>query len=401
MGIVRKVKNLIHLFESHFYSILYGYPIKRLKIIFVTGSDGKTTTSYFIYNVLNTNGIKTALVSTVEARIGNKTLDTGLHTTTPSKAELQKILREIVKENCQYVVFEITSHGIDQHRIVGVRPIASVFTNITKEHLDYFKTYERLVATKAKIIPIAKKAYLNKYADITPKLVEIAKDANVEYVLYDREYIREKLTDKFKKKFPGDYNLENSSAALTLALDLGVNEEGILSALEDSTPPSGRFCYIQNDREFDVVLDFAHTAKALEEVLKATKEKTKGSVIVVFGSAGDRDKQKRPFMGEAAGKFADLVVLTAEDPRTENVEDICEEIAVGLDKVGKVRDKDYFMRYDRQEAISYAINVVAKPGDLVIITGKGHEKSMCFGDVEHPWSDEDAIHKALELESAS
>src|SRR3989344_3638490 len=326
MNLTRKLKNIGHFFESYFFSIIYGFPIKRVKTIFVTGSDGKTTTSYFIFNILNSNGIKTGLVSTVEARAGNKTFDTGLHTTTPSKADLQKMLNAVVNEGCEYMVFEITSHGIDQHRIIGAKPVAAVITNITHEHLDYFGTFNGLVEVKAKIIPIAKKAYLNKFASATPKLVEIAGNSNTDYVLYDREKIRNLLSDTWKATFPGDYNLENAAAAYYLTKDLGLDEKGILKALESSTPPVGRYKEVQSNRDFKIIIDFAHTPNALEEVLRATKQHAKGKVIVVFGSAGLRDVTKRPLMGEAAGKHADLTVLTAEDPRTEKVEDICDQI---------------------------------------------------------------------------
>lgn len=395
MSFVQKVKNIIHFFESWVLTFLYGFPIKKIKPIFVTGSDGKTTTSYFIYNILNSCGKKTALMSTVEAKVGGKDIDTGLHTTTPSRITLQKILKEIAKEKCDYVVFEVTSHGIDQHRIVGAKPIASVFTNITKEHLDYFKTYEKLIETKAKIIPIAKKAYINKHAFVSDKLVKIANDSNTEYVEYDRELIRPKLSSKFTDKFPGDYNFENAAAAYYLTKDLGINEDCIIKALEESTPPVGRFVYVENDKPFDIVIDFAHTSQAIKEVLKAVRDRVKGRIIVVFGSAGERDVQKRPAMGEAAGKYADITVLTAEDPRSEKVEDICEQISVGIEKEGGIRGETYFVKPDRKDAIEFAINSLAKEGDMVIITGKGHERSMNFDGIEYPWSDQKAVEEVL------
>lgn len=391
MELFRKLENLGHLFESYLFSTLYGFPIKKIKSIFVTGSDGKTTTSYFIYNVLNSNGIKTGLVSTVEARAGDKTFDTGLHTTTPSKADLQKLLKAVVDEGCEYMVFEITSHGIDQHRIVGAHPEAAVITNITHEHLDYFKTFDKLVNTKAKIIPISKKAYLNKFAKVTPSLIEIAKKSNTPQVIYDREVMRKLLSDKWKITFPGDYNLENAAAAYSLAKDMGISEKDIIRALESSTPPVGRYKEVISDRDFKIIIDFAHTPNALEEVLRATKKQAKNRVIVVFGSAGLRDVTKRPLMGDAAGKYADITVLTAEDPRTEKVEDISTQIAEGLKKQGKKLDKDYYFKHDRTEAIDFAINHLAQKDDIVIITGKGHEQSMCFGTTEYPWSDEKAV----------
>lgn len=397
MDFVQKLKNIVHLIESYICSFLYGFPIKKVKAIFVTGSDGKTTTSYFIFNALNSSGYKAALISTVEAKIGTKSLDTGLHTTTPSKILLQKILTEIIKQKCEYVIFEITSHGIDQNRIVGARPIASVITNITHEHLDYFKTFDILLETKAKIIPISKKSYLNKYAKATPRLEQIAKKANSEYVLYDREVVKPMLSTDFTRKFPGEYNYENAAATYFLCMDLGIPTDQVINALEQSTPPTGRFSVVESNRPFTVVIDFAHTPNALEVVLKAVRARVKGRIIIVYGSAGLRDAKKRPLMGEVSGQYADITVLTAEDPRTERVEDICEQIAIGIEKAGGVRDSTYYIKPDRKGAIDFAINALASEGDMVIITGKGHEKSMCFGKTEYPWSDEAAVKEALEI----
>ncbi len=394
--ILRQIENYGHFMRSWFFNLVYGYPLKDFKVIFVTGTDGKTTTSTFIYNILSAAGMSVGLVSTVEAKMKGVSLDTGLHTTTPSNKTLQEILRQLKQHGCEYLVLEYTAHGIDQHRVVGANVIASVFTNITNEHLDYSGTLENLIETKGKIIKLAKKSYFNAKCAVVKKLVEIAKRTDSDYELYTTDFLKEKLSKAWSHKFPGEYNFENASAAYFVTRSLGIPEDTIVTAITESVPPVGRFEEVKNDKGIKIYIDFAHTPNALKEVLTASKNLFPDSkLIVVFGSAGLRDTYKRPVMGQHAKELADYVVITAEDPRTEDVHEISKQIAAGCLKAGGVENTDFFIKVDRQAAIDFALTTLAKSGDVVLITGKSHEKSMCFGTTEYPWSDFEAVHKVL------
>ncbi|MFC1722321.1 Mur ligase family protein [Patescibacteria group bacterium] len=390
---IRKIKNYGHYFESHFYSFLFGTPIKRFKVIFVTGTDGKTTTAHFIYNILVHSGKKAALLSTTEAKIADKNYETGLHTTTPSKWDLQSLLLQAKKDECEYLVIEMTSHGIDQHRIVGTHADCVVYTNITNEHLDYFKTIDNLIKTKALLMKKSKSVILNIYDPSFNDLTKWADKFNKSVTTYNYRLMKNIVSKEWKNKFPGNYNLENAAAAMCVGRYLGIKERIIINSLEMSLPPDGRYKIINNGLGLKIIIDFAHTPNALKRLLGALN--TNSKKILVFGSAGNRDKLKRIEMGKIAGTFADKIVLTAEDPRTEDLDKINSKISEGIEKSEKSLDKDYYIIKDRKEAIKFAIKHLAKRGDTIIISGKGHEKSMNFNNVEVPWSDEEVVLSLL------
>lgn len=368
----------------------YGNTHKKMKIIGITGTNGKTTTSEITYQLLNKLGIRTGLISTVSAKFPDSNIDTGYHVTTPDALELHKIIRDMYRKGCKYVIIETTSHALDQHRTWGIEFEISAVTNITPEHLDYHRTLKKYLETKARIFKQSKKVILNKYdPSLKELLLHIPKD--MRYVIAD--YKKLKFPKEFKNRFPGKYNLENGSIAYNLVYILtGRDTLLYLSTLKNV---EGRMEYIKTKRNFNVIVDFAHDATALEKVLTVVRESTKNKSIVVFGCAGLRDTQKRSKMGEIATKIADIVVITAEDPRTENIEDINKEIEKGILKAGGIRNHTYHIINDRQEAIDFAINKLAKDGDTVLITGKGHEKSMCFGTTEYPWSDQEAVKRSI------
>ena len=411
----------------------YAFPSKKLKVVGVTGTDGKTTTTNLIYHILKTSGEKVGMVSTINARIGKREIDTGFHVTNPEPELLQKLLREMVDEGIQYAILEVTSHGLDQERTSGVDFYGTVITNVTHEHLDYHKTYKVYLETKGKLFRSVKFSVLNRDDQSYSYLRRVATGKVSTYSLNKKADIRavgvimEKEGSVFKLqaglseleiklKLPGLYNVSNVLAAASACLELGLNLKQIKVGLESFLHLEGRFDEINLGQPFRVIIDFAHTPNALEQVLKlsskllsAQTEKSKNSkLIVVFGCAGERDKEKRPMMGEIAGRLADLIVLTAEDPRSENVNDIIDQIANGCKKAGaleikriknqELRIKDearYFVRIpDRREAIEFAISK-AKAGDLILITGKGHEKSMCFKTTEYPWDDKQAAISIL------
>lgn len=390
--LLRKYKNIYHWVIGLGYVVRFGWPAQSLKIIAVTGTDGKTTTCHLVYEVLKKAGKKVALVSTVAAFIGEEEIDTGFHVTNPDARVLQKLLRKIVDMGFEYLVLEVTSHGIDQNRLVGVTPMIGVITNITHEHLDYHGDFEDYRATKARLVVGTKYAVLNSDDPSTDWIRSRCGGEVVEYG---------KLGIKTSGALVGDYNQYNLGAVAAVARILNVEYRIIEEVAKTFAGVSGRMEEINVGQKFRAVVDFAHTPNALENVLrelKSQKAKGKSDLILVFGCAGLRDHTKRPKMGKIAVTLADKVIVTAEDPRTESLDDIYSDITSGLpatpsyDKRG--RGGDIFREDDRQKAIEMAVKM-AKPGDIVVVTGKGHEKSMCFGAKEYPWSDREAVKKAI------
>jgi len=393
----QKAVNYFKHLPSAFLALLfYQFPSKRLKVIGVTGTDGKTTTVNLIYNVLKESGLSVSMISTVSALIKDKEIDTGFHVTAPGAWQLQKLLRRMVREGIKYVVLEVTSHGLDQFRVLGISYEVGVMTNVTYEHLDYHKTYESYLRTKAKLFEKSKVAVLNKddrsYGFLSSKF-KVQSSKFVTYGIKNEADFTPK-TFPFKTSLPGEYNQYNCLAAITATKALGVKEETIRKAVAEFEGVIGRMEEVGEGQNFRAIVDFAHTPNALEQALKTLKKDLKkdSRLIVVFGAAGLRDREKRPMMGKIAGTYADFSVVTAEDPRTEKVEDICRQIAQGCREVGG----KFKIIYNRQEAINYAIEKLAKIGDIVVVCGKGHEKSMCYGTKEYPWSDQEAVRKALQ-----
>ena len=384
------VNNFYHLPKALLAVALNQYPASDMTVIGVTGTDGKTSTTNLIYHILKSAGLKVSMISTIKAVIGDTEYDTGLHVTNPDPFMLQKLLNEAKENGSKYAVLEVTSHGLAQYRNIGANISIGVITNISHEHLDYHKTMHNYIATKAKILKGVKYSVLNrddknfmtlknhscgrlftfgvkKQADFTPK------------------------TFSFKTRLPGLYNKYNCLAAIAVARILGVEDEQIRKAVLSFKGIPGRMEEVKNKKGFRVFIDFAHKPNALENILLTSRKMTKGRVIAVFGAAGLRDRTKRPIMGEIAGRLADISVLTAEDPRTENVNRIINQISRGVQKTnGKL-----YKIPDRRKAINYAIKKLAKKGDLLLFLGKGHEKSMCFGKTEYPWDEKEEIIKAL------
>lgn len=402
----------------------YGWPSKSLKIIGVTGTDGKTTTSNLIYHLLKSAGKKVGLISTINARIGNKSYDTGFHVTNPEPELLQKFLREMVDRGVQFAVIEVTSHGIDQERVSGLDFAVAVITNVTHEHLDYHKTFKKYLAAKGRLFSRAKVSVLNCDDYSYGYLRKVSGGKIITYGLNGRadfravninlkgggsNFILHPYNLKINLSLPGRYNAANCLAAVAAADHFGVSPTEIKAALSTFKGLTGRFEKISEGQPFRVIVDFAHTPNALEQVLKLISKLQipNSRIICVFGCAGERDKAKRPMMGRIAGRLADVSIITAEDPRREDVNGIIEQIAAGCRKVGATevgilnpkglnisRSRIFIRQPDRRKAIELAVKV-AWPGDLVIITGKGHEQSMCFGTTEFPWSDQEVVKGAL------
>lgn len=367
-------------------SEFYGAPSTKLKIIGVTGTDGKTTTASIVYHILKENGKKVGLISTVSAKIGGVEYDTGFHVTNPDPVMLNKFLAEMVKKNFEYAVLEVTSHGIAQKRIAGISFDYCAVTNITHEHLDYHKTFENYRNTKLSFLKLAKE-----------KVIINADDSSYPFLkrnLEGSKIIAYKRTDDVKGVLPGLYNESNLSCAVAICESLGINRKSSIKSVDTFEFPVGRLEEMKNDLGIKIYVDFAHTPNALKNVLTLLKGKTKGRLISVFGCASERDPGKRPAMARISSELADISVFTVEDSRSENIYNIFKPMAAAARRKGKVLGKDFFEIPERGEAIAFAISKAEK-GDCVVICGKGHERSLAYYGYEHPWRDQGAVSDFL------
>jgi UDP-N-acetylmuramoyl-L-alanyl-D-glutamate--2,6-diaminopimelate ligase len=388
---IRSLKGLYHLLIAIFANIWFRFPAKSLIVIGVTGTDGKTTTTTIIYEILKKAGYKTSVITSVNAVIAGKTYDTGFHVTTPDAFFVQKYLREAVDHGDTHVVLEVTSHGLAQHRVTGIGFEVGVITNVTHEHLDWHKTFEEYRRTKISLLSRAKTAVINKDdADLyTAAMPYLGNKRVITYGIRSKSDVTPE-TYPFSIKIPGEFNRYNCLAALSASLALDIPPKTALSAVSTFPGIPGRMETIAST-PVKVIVDFAHTPNAIDKALSTAKTLTQKKLIHVFGSAGLRDYTKRPLMGAASAAHADIIILTEEDYRTENVETIMDEIQKGI-KAGPL----VYRIPDRSKAIAYALSL-AKKGDLVILTGKGHEQSLCRGTREYPWSDKKEVQKLLKL----
>ncbi len=370
-------------------NIWFGFPSRKLTVIGITGTDGKTTTTTLIYKILKDAGFKTSMITSVHAVIAGKAYDTGFHVTTPTAWWVQKYLRDAVNHGDTHFVLEVTSHALDQHRVFGIRFVVGVLTNVTHEHLDWHGTYEHYLQTKLKLLRSAKIAVINRdEADIYDVAMPHLRNKKVITYGIRRDAMVTTKTHPFSTSLPGTFNQYNCLAALGISDALGVDKKKAARAVKVFQGVSGRMEVLQK-KPFDVIVDFAHTPNAITQVLKTVRPMTQKRLIHVFGSAGLRDHTKRPLMGNASAEFADIIILTEEDHRTEDVNQIIGEIASGIPP-----DKQVHKYPNREEAIAFALQS-AQPGDTVIMTGKGHEESLCRGTVEYPWSDQEIVKKII------
>lgn len=375
----------------------YRNPQKKLKIIAITGTDGKTSSSTLLYSVLKANGKKVGLISTVAAYLGDEEVDTGFHVTAPRPWDVFQLMRRMVKENYEYLVLETTSHGIYQYRTWGITPSIAGLTNITHEHLDYHLTYDNYVAAKALLFKRAATVVLNKDDHSffkVKKLLSGHRDIE-DYSL--SEALSPLLAKTITQKFPEIYNQYNARLVTKIAEVVGLTDKEIVKGLKAFSGVKGRLQKVPNRLGFNIVVDFAHTPNALEGVLTTLKSKNKvqskpGKLIAIFGCAGLRDHQKRPMMAEIATRLADKVIFTAEDPRTEDVWSIIRQMK---EQLTPPAHRKILSIVDRGEAIYFALTKIAQPGDWIAVLGKGHEHSMCYGTTEYPWNDVDAINQML------
>jgi UDP-N-acetylmuramoyl-L-alanyl-D-glutamate--2,6-diaminopimelate ligase len=392
----------------------------------VTGTDGKTTTVNYIYSILKVANYKAGLISTVNAIIGDRVLDTGFHVTTPEASDVQFYLSEMVKAGITHVVLEATSHGLAQKRVAACEFDIGVVTNITHEHLDYHGDYQgyldakaelfKLVAsTEDKSLSVNKVGILNKDDQSYSPLHRLLQDLGLHEISYglaaevdfqaiqvhpDSAGIEFSINSDteghpFFTHLLGEYNVSNClAAAAACKTGLGLDWDVIRAGIMNVEQIPGRMESLDLGQDFLVIVDFAHTPNALKRALSSAREMTGGQVIAVFGSAGLRDQEKRRLMAEVSAELADLTILTAEDPRTESLPGILEEMAAGASRKGGIEGETYWRVEDRGQAVREALKM-AKKGDVVMICGKGHEQSMCFGEIEYPWDDRLAARAAL------
>lgn len=422
---------------AHLCAAWYDFPSRKLRVIGITGTDGKTTTCHLIASILQSAGHKVGMITTIGAMIGETEIDTGLHTTTPESPDVQRYLAQMVDAGMQYAVIEATSEGLAQRRLDAVEFDVAVVTNITHEHLYYHQTWEnyrdakamlfRALSTSYRKPRTAKVAVLN--ADDNARgafnyLRQIPADEQIIYSTKDEGRRTNDLRPSSSVLRPiyarniqhsphglhftvvtpfgeleiaspliGRYNVANILAAIGAGLARRIPFDAMREGIARVRGVIGRMEILQRE-PFIVIVDFAHTPNALQNALETARELAGARVIVVFGCAGLRDVQKRAMMGQIAGKLADHIVVTAEDPRTESLDAINAQIVEGLKRAGRLEIRDYHIIHDRAEAIAFAIQI-AREGDVVIVCGKGHERSMCFGTTEYPWSDQDAVRAAL------
>lgn len=406
--------NFYHKCQAILACIWYGFPSKKMTVIGVTGTNGKTTTCYMISKILDEAGNKNAMIGTVFYKIGNKYVRNDSKMTTLNPFVLQKFLREAANKNCRFAIIETTSHAITQSRIWGINYQTLVWTNITHDHLDYHKNFDNYLKAKLQLFknnPHAR-AIINaddKYVNEVKKTID---GQVVTYSLANNGMVNAKKIKNFddlstfnivwlgnqieaKINLLGNFNIANALAAFCTALSYNISPRTIAVALEKIKTIPGRMEQLNYGQDYRIVVDFAHTPDGLQKVFEAIKPTVKGRLIHVAGCTGDRDRTKRSIMGALSGKFADISIVTDEDPGSEKPEDIIEAVASGVPrgataKNPKILGKNFFKILDRAEAIKFAL-ANAKKDDVILVTGKGHEQVMKIGDSLVSYSDQDVV----------
>lgn len=407
---------ILHKMRAVAAAYYYRFPAKKLKVLGVTGTNGKTTTCHMITNILEAAGHKVGMATTIDFKIGNKFWANESRMTMINPFALQKLLRRMVNEGVQWAVIETTSHAITQFRNWGIKYEGAVLTNITHEHLDYHKSFQEYVGAKKRLFAQAKMACLNLDDENAKELSDLP-------VRYFNYAIEDKKAEVSARKIlpeaggtlftlvspkgqlvvnlslPGKFNVYNGLAAATICLSQNLDIAVIKKGLEATHIVPGRMEKIDEGQDFTVIVDYAHTPDALKKLYEAVGPLAKGKIIAVFGACGDRDRIKRPLMGAIAGKEADIVIITNEDPYTELPRQIMEEVASGVprgaDKENpKKEGENFWVIEDRGEAIKKAL-FLARKDDVVLITGKGNETSIVVGNKKIPWSDREKVKELL------
>ena len=422
---IQKIKNqFIHLPKSIFYNYYCKFPSKKLTLIGITGTDGKTTTSILLYETLKKAGINVGVITTIGAKFKDKEIDTGLHMTSPDPSLIHKIFNQMIDEGVTHVVCEVTAHALDQYRFFGCNFKVAAITNISHEHLDYFHTPQDYLNAKLKIFNQTGYAVLNRddksfdYLKNNLKIKYLSYGVNKKSDLQATNIKTTKSLLNFSVNnllFSTDsiyhYQIYNILAVLGIINFLKIDPQFLIDTVKYFPATKGRREVVNNDYDIKTIVDFAHTPNALENTLSSLKTNTKGKLIVIFGATGGRDQSKRPKMGNIVSKIADIALITADDTRNEKVEDINQQIISGIDKnliqidhtlnlsqiknkINKSKQFIYFNIFNRQDAFNLAVKI-AQPGDTIIACGKGHENTILHGKIEYPWSENEAFRAAF------
>ena len=395
---------------------VYGFPSRRLNVIGVTGTNGKTTTTNLIAKVLESAGHKTGLIGTIHNRIGSEIIP--VNHTTPEAHELQELLLTFADKGAGYAVMEVSSHALVLHRVRGTEFDIAVFTNLTQDHLDFHENMEKYLEAKGRLFgelglknrkQRRKFAIINNDDQYAGALTDMASvpvitygikndaDVKAEGIEFKPQgvYFLLRYTNKvlpIQLKMTGLFNVYNALAAIAVGLIEGIPAEDLIASLERVNGIPGRFEKVDEGQDFTVIVDYSHTPDSLENCLRTARQLTEGRLITVFGCGGDRDRTKRPIMGEKAGRLSDFSIVTSDNPRSENPQAIIDEILPGLKKTAK--PDNFIQIVDRREAINRAVKE-AGPQDVVIIAGKGHETYQILGNQIIPFDDRQVASEAL------
>lgn len=405
-GLLERAQPLTHLAEAVAYQVMGGFPARDMKVIGVTGTNGKTTTSLLIHRMLTEAGYKVGLMSTAAYGVGRDLKPQDSHMTTLPAPLLVRRLKAFRSQGVEWLVLETSSHALDQHRIWGVPYSIAVWTNLSHEHLDYHKTFENYRTAKLRLFKLAAGNHLglqtgivnaddpswHYFADAVPNAVTYGLDhgelraarIKPDTCGSDFEATYKDMKLKLRVNLPGNFNVSNALAAAAVGSVVGLSDEQIARGIAALTGVPGRMERIDEGQNFDVYVDFAVTPDALEKALEALKATAKGRVMVIFGATGDRDKTKRPIMGEIAARLADVIYLTDDETYTEDPESIRQAVHRGIVTAGG--EKKTIEIPDRRDAIVAAFQS-AKKGDAILLTGMGHFTSRNMGGKEIPWDE--------------
>ncbi len=391
----------------------YGNPSKNFKLIGITGTNGKTTVTYLIKSILDQAGCRVGIIGTNQNIIGDKVLLTKSTTpTTPNSLELQKIFSEMTESGAEYVVMEVSSHALELQRVRGCHFDVGVFTNLTRDHLDFHKTMRNYMLAKAKLFDKSATGAINTDDEYGRQIYELHTDENIlTYGLNDGCDICAKdikitprgvnFTVTYKEAdypmflcIPGMFSVYNAMSAICACINLGIDMETITLGLKAAVGVLGRVEVVPTDTEYTVIIDYAHTPDGLENIIRAMKSFAKGNVITLFGCGGDRDNSKRAPMGEIAGKLSDFTIITSDNPRTEEPLSIISMIEEGM----KTTNGEYIVIPDRREAIAYALDN-AQPDDVIILAGKGQETYQIIGKEKFDFDERVVVFNHLNKES--
>lgn len=384
----------------------YGHPERKLKIIGVTGTNGKTTSCFILKSVLDSMGHKTGLIGTVKNIVGDKEYPAVL--TTPDCYELFGLFGEMAECGCEYCVMEVSSQALDQRRVDGVHFDAAIFTNLTQDHLDYHGSFENYKAAKHMLFENSSLAVINADDEAAAGMVEntdcrvvtfsvnsdnsdySAKNIRISSDGVKYELVSNSNIGRVKFAVPGNFSVYNSMGAAVCLVEMGMDFKSVLDALGLCNGVPGRMEVVPTDTPYTVLIDYAHTPDGLENVLNCVREITDGKVICVFGCGGDRDKTKRPIMGEIAARLSDVAVITSDNPRSEDPDSIIEDITAGI---GKAYAK-VIVDSDRKEAIRKALEA-AQAGDVVVLAGKGQETYQILASGKIHFDEREAVAEIL------